>query len=109
MSDDGEARFPALDGLRGFAALYVMVCHYGYEPRSHATIIKTLWAAWWTWDGAGLNGPASAKVPMSFRPMGRIRRPFCRAPDERCLSSSAREDVRKDDAGRDGRTKNCSS
>jgi peptidoglycan/LPS O-acetylase OafA/YrhL len=41
----GEPRFPALDGLRGFAALYVMVCHY--EPRSHPTgvgVVEKLWA-----------------------------------------------------------------
>jgi peptidoglycan/LPS O-acetylase OafA/YrhL len=52
----GEPRFPALDGLRGFAALYVMVCHY--EPRSHPTgvgVVEKLWDAWSTWAGAGLT------------------------------------------------------
>lgn len=40
-----EARFPALDGLRGFAALAVIACHYQPHPAEPAGAAQKLWAA----------------------------------------------------------------
>ena len=45
MGAGEEGRFPALDGLRGFAALSVIACHYQPHPVQPAGVVQKLWAA----------------------------------------------------------------
>lgn len=43
---NAERHFPALDGLRGFAALYVIVCHFAQSTHSaDDSILQKLWGA----------------------------------------------------------------
>ncbi len=44
MSEQEESRVPVLDGLRGFAALYVIACHYlPHSLLPNARVLQKLW------------------------------------------------------------------